>query len=213
MPRLFSLQSQLYNKPLRQSQSHIQLLTCIVSSRDSLLVSRTSSSIYRSCYIFRALCLVCRYRFSQVKIIFHLIGFFIVTYEKKKDSSEMNTNPSFESNYKSNNNSCYRLRAITDISPNIICHTKSDLISSLFNGIATSILFVGLGSKLMTEWNSLSNHIRESNSIAAFKRNFLNFIEDNQNFYFYICIYFFLHLNQLGIPSMVRQRLWLSPSP
>ena len=37
----------------------------------------------------------------------------------------------------------------------------------------------GIGSKLMNEWNSLSNYIRESDSIAAFKRNVLNFVEDN----------------------------------
>ena len=66
-----------------------------------------------------------------------------------------------------------------DISLNFICRTKSDLISFLCKGIAISIPFAVLGSKLMNEWNSLSNHIRESNSIAAFKRNILNFIEDN----------------------------------
>ena len=46
-------------------------------------------------------------------------------------------------------------------------------------GIAISIPFAVLGSKLMNEWNSLSNHVRESDSIAAFKRNVLNFVEDN----------------------------------
>ena len=29
------------------------------------------------------------------------------------------------------------------------------------------------------EWNGLPNHIRESNSIATFKRNVLRFIRDN----------------------------------
>ena len=29
------------------------------------------------------------------------------------------------------------------------------------------------------EWNGLPNHIRESNSIATFKRNVLSFIRDN----------------------------------
>ena len=66
-----------------------------------------------------------------------------------------------------------------DISLNFICRTKSDLISFLCKGIAISIPLAVLGSKLMNGWNSLSNHIRESNSIAAFKRNILNFIEDN----------------------------------
>ena len=66
-----------------------------------------------------------------------------------------------------------------DISLNFICRTKSDLISFLCKGIAISIPLAVLKSKLMNEWNSLSNHIRESNSIAAFKRNILNFIEDN----------------------------------
>ena len=66
-----------------------------------------------------------------------------------------------------------------DISLNFICRTKSDLISFLCKGIAISIPFAVLGSKLMNEWNSLSNHIRESNSIAAFKRNVLKFIEGN----------------------------------
>ena len=52
-----------------------------------------------------------------------------------------------------------------DISPNIICSTKSDLTSSLCNCIAISNLFPGLGSELMNEWNSLPNHTRESNGI------------------------------------------------
>ena len=29
------------------------------------------------------------------------------------------------------------------------------------------------------QWNGLPNHIRESNSIATFKRNVLSFIKDN----------------------------------
>ena len=42
------------------------------------------------------------------------------------------------------------------------------------NGFKYSIF-----NRVVHEWNSLPNHIRESNSIAAFKRNVLNFIEDN----------------------------------
>ena len=57
--------------------------------------------------------------------------------------------------------------------------------------IAICIPFVGLGSELMSYCNSLTYHIIESNNIAAFKRNVLNFIKDNKNFYFYIRVYFF----------------------
>ena len=32
---------------------------------------------------------------------------------------------------------------------------------------------------IVDEWNSLPNHIRESNSIAIFKKNVLSFIKDN----------------------------------
>ena len=32
---------------------------------------------------------------------------------------------------------------------------------------------------VVDEWNGLPNHIRESNSIATFKRNVLSFIKDN----------------------------------
>ena len=32
---------------------------------------------------------------------------------------------------------------------------------------------------IVDEWNSLPNHIRESNSIEAFKNNVLSFIKDN----------------------------------
>ena len=34
-------------------------------------------------------------------------------------------------------------------------------------------------SRVVDEWNGLPNHIRESNSIATFKRNVLSFIKDN----------------------------------
>ena len=32
---------------------------------------------------------------------------------------------------------------------------------------------------VVDEWNGLTNHIRESNSIATFQRNVLSFIKDN----------------------------------
>ena len=34
-------------------------------------------------------------------------------------------------------------------------------------------------NRVVDEWNGLPNHIRESNSIATFKRNVLGFIKDN----------------------------------
>ena len=41
-------------------------------------------------------------------------------------------------------------------------------------------ILVGILVELtVDEWNSLPNHIRESNSIATFKRNVLSFIKDN----------------------------------
>ena len=34
-------------------------------------------------------------------------------------------------------------------------------------------------NRVVDEWNGLPNHVRESNSIATFKRNVLSFIKDN----------------------------------
>ena len=34
-------------------------------------------------------------------------------------------------------------------------------------------------NRVVDEWNGIRNHIRESNSIATFKRNVLSFIKDN----------------------------------
>ena len=34
-------------------------------------------------------------------------------------------------------------------------------------------------NRIVNEWNGLPNHIRESNSIATFKKNVLSFIKDN----------------------------------
>ena len=81
-----------------------------------------------------------------------------------------------------------------DISPNIICRTKSDLTSSLCNCIAISNLFPGLGSELINEWNSLPNHTRESNGIAAFKKNVLNLLRIITFIFIYLYV-LFLRLN------------------
>ena len=34
-------------------------------------------------------------------------------------------------------------------------------------------------NRIVNEWSGLPNHIRESNSIATFKKNVLSFIKDN----------------------------------
>ena len=68
-------------------------------------------------------------------------------------------------------------------------------------------------NRAVDEWNGLPNHIRESNSIATFKRNVLSFIKDNYNIYISICIYFSYRLISRGIPSMAHWCFWLSPSP
>ena len=34
-------------------------------------------------------------------------------------------------------------------------------------------------NRIVNEWNGLPNHIRESNSIATFKKNVLSLIKDN----------------------------------
>ena len=87
--------------------SFLYALSCLATRSPS----RTNSSIYRSCDIFGALCLVCRHWFSQVKIRLCMIGFFIVTYENKKQVHwRLTAILLSESSYESNNNSCYRLR-------------------------------------------------------------------------------------------------------
>ena len=68
-------------------------------------------------------------------------------------------------------------------------------------------------NRVVDEWNGLPNHIRESNSIATFKRNVLSFIKDNQNIYISICMYFSYMLISGGILSMAHWCFWLSPSP
>ena len=68
-------------------------------------------------------------------------------------------------------------------------------------------------NRIVNEWNVLPNHIRESSSIATFKKDVLSFIKDNQNTYISICIFFSYILISGGIPSMAHRRFWLSPSP
>ena len=87
-------------------------------------------------------------------------------------------------------------------------HRTSFQIFSRTDGLNTVFL-----NRVVDEWNGLPNHIRESNSIATFKRNVLSFIKDNQNIYISICIYFSYMLISGGIPSMAHWCFWLSPSP
>ena len=70
-------------------------------------------------------------------------------------------------------------------------------------------------NRVVDKWNGLPNHIRESNSIATFKRNVLSFIKDNQNIYISICTYFsyILISGDLVWPQYGALALWLSPSP
>ena len=75
------------------------------------------------------------------------------------------------------------------------------------------VLNIVFFNRVVDEWNGLPNHIRESDSIATFKRNELSFIKDNYNIYMSICIYFSYMLISGGIPSMAHWCFWLSPSP
>ena len=47
-------------------------------------------------------------------------------------------------------------------------------------------------NRVVREWNGLPNHIRESNSIATFKRNVLSFIKDNLRTFIFLLVYIFL---------------------
>ena len=53
--------------------------------------------------------------------------------------------------------------------------TLNDWQSGIFNNLDKYSFF----NRVVDEWNGLPNHIRESNSIATFKRNVLSFIKDN----------------------------------
>ena len=68
--------------------------------------------------------------------------------------------------------------------------------------ILVELMVLNIVFLTVDEWNGLPNHIRESNSIATFKRNVLSFIRDNQNIYVSICIIiFFLYFNWWGHPQ------------
>ena len=45
--------------------------------------------------------------------------------------------------------------------------------------VELTVLNIVFFNRVVDEWNGLPNHIRESNSIATFKRNVLSFIKDN----------------------------------
>ena len=54
--------------------------------------------------------------------------------------------------------------------------THRTLFQILVELIVLNIVFF---NRIVNEWNGLPNHIRESNSIATFKKNVLSFIKDN----------------------------------
>ena len=54
--------------------------------------------------------------------------------------------------------------------------THRTLFQILVELMVLNIVFF---NRVVDEWNGLPNHIRESNSIATFKRNVLGFIKDN----------------------------------
>ena len=54
--------------------------------------------------------------------------------------------------------------------------THRTLFQILVELMVLNIVFC---NRVVDEWNGLPNHIRESNSIATFKRNVLSFIKDN----------------------------------
>ena len=56
---------------------------------------------------------------------------------------------------------------------------KNDARDLVQNFTRTGGLNIVFFNRIVNEWNGLPNHIRESNSIATFKRNVLSFIKDN----------------------------------
>ena len=54
--------------------------------------------------------------------------------------------------------------------------THRTLFQILVELMVLNIVFF---NRVVDEWNGLPNHIRESNSIATFKRNVLSFNKDN----------------------------------
>ena len=67
--------------------------------------------------------------------------------------------------------------------------THRTLFQILVKLMVLNIVFF---SRIVNEWNGLPNHIRESNSIATFKKNVLSFIKDNYNSYIFLFVYIFL---------------------
>ena len=51
---------------------------------------------------------------------------------------------------------------------------KTNVATSRTNGFKYSFF-----NRIVNEWNSLPNHIREVNCISTFKRNVLSFLLDN----------------------------------
>ena len=56
---------------------------------------------------------------------------------------------------------------------------KNDTQDIVPNFSRTDGLKYSFFNRVVDEWNGLPSHIRESNSIATFKRNVLSFIKDN----------------------------------
>ena len=54
--------------------------------------------------------------------------------------------------------------------------THRTLFQILVELMVLNIVFF---NRVVDEWNGLPNHIRESNSIATFKKNALSFIKNN----------------------------------
>ena len=53
------------------------------------------------------------------------------------------------------------------------------------------VLNIVFFNRIVNEWNSLPNHIREANCIETFKRNVLSYLMDKQN----ICIFVFVFVS------------------
>ena len=62
------------------------------------------------------------------------------------------------------------------MSYNLRKNDTQELVQILAEVMVLNIVFF---NRIVDEWNSLPNHIRESNSIETFKNNVLSFIKDN----------------------------------
>ena len=67
---------------------------------------------------------------------------------------------------------------------------KNDTQHLVPNFIRTNGFKYSFFNRIVDETNSLTNYIRESNSIETFKKDVLSFIKDNYNIYFYTSIQF-----------------------